>query len=118
MQSIRTALWTVLAVSFLAGACKNDEQNVAPTDDNEALTTAILSLTNTANAQDVVTATIENLNTKADTSKATLKLKANATYSGAVQLYDKTHLRWMQRLKLERKRTNTCLSIRLRQLIC
>ncbi|GAB4037691.1 hypothetical protein [Spirosoma jeollabukense] len=90
MQSIRTALWTLLAISFLAGACKNDEQNVAPTDDNEALTTAILSLTNTANAQDVVTATIENLNTTADSTKATLNLKANATYSGTVQLYDKT----------------------------
>lgn len=90
MKSIRAALWTVLAVALLAGACKNDEQNVAPTDDNEALTTAILSLTNTANAQDIVTATVENLNTTADFTKATLNLKANATYAGAVQLYDKT----------------------------
>ena len=90
MQSVRKALWIVCAVSFLTSACKNDEENVTPTDDNEAITTAILSLTNTANAQDIVTATIENLNTKADTSKATLNLKANATYTGAVQLYDKT----------------------------
>lgn len=90
MQSVRKSLWIVLAVSFLAGACSKEEQNVAPTDDNEALTTAILSLTNTANTQEVVTATIENLNTTADVSKATLNLKANATYSGAVQLYDKT----------------------------
>jgi len=83
-------LGMVLAVSLLAGACKNDEQTVAPTDDNEAITTAILSLTNTASTQDVVTATIENINTTADFTKATLTLKANATYSGAVQLYDKT----------------------------
>ncbi|MBD2753387.1 hypothetical protein [Spirosoma validum] len=91
MQSISKALWIILAVSLLTGACKNDEQNVAPTDDNEAITTAILSLTNATNAQDVVTATIENLNATApDFTKATLNLKANATYSGVVQLYDKT----------------------------
>lgn len=91
MQSVRKALWIVLAVSFFVGACKKEEQNVAPTDDNEAITTAILSLTNTANAQDVVTATIESLNTNTpDRTKATLNLRANATYSGTVQLYDKT----------------------------
>lgn len=90
MQSVRKSLGIVLAVSLLVGACNKAEQTVAPTDDNEAITTAILSLTNTASTQDVVTATIENLNTTADTSKATLQLKANATYSGVVQLYDKT----------------------------
>lgn len=90
MKTISKALWTVLAVSLLISSCKKDEENVAPTDDNEAITTAILSLTNTANTQEVVTATLENLNATPDRSKATLNLKANATYSGAVQLYDKT----------------------------
>ncbi|GAB4026661.1 hypothetical protein [Spirosoma koreense] len=90
MPSVRKALWALIAVSLLAGACKHDEENVAPTDDNEAITTATLSLTNTANAQDVVTATIEAINTSPDFTKATLNLKANATYSGAIQLYDKT----------------------------
>ncbi|MCK8493965.1 hypothetical protein M0L20_19015 [Spirosoma sp. RP8] len=90
MQLMRKALWMVLPVMLLAGACKKDEENVAPTDDNEAITTATLTLTNKANASDVVTATVENLNTTADFSKATLNLKANTTYSGVVTLLDKT----------------------------
>ena len=90
MKTISKALWTMIAISLLISSCKHDEENVAPTDDNEAITTAILSLTNTVNAQEVVTATVENLNTTPDKSKATLNLKANVTYSGTVQLYDKT----------------------------
>lgn len=90
MKTISKALWTLAAVSLLISSCKHDEENVTPTDDNEAITTAILSLTNTANTQEIVTATIENLNTTADKSKATLNLKANVTYSGTIQLYDKT----------------------------
>ncbi|MBD2700414.1 hypothetical protein IC229_07200 [Spirosoma sp. BT702] len=90
MKSIKQSLWAVLAMSVLAGACKKDEQNVTPTDDNEAITTATLQLVNKANASEVVTATIENLNTSADFSKATLTLKANTTYSGTIQLVNKT----------------------------
>lgn len=90
MQSVRKSVWFVLAVALLAGACKKSETNVAPIDDNEAITTAILSLTNAANAQEVVTATVENLNVQANFTNAQLKLKANTTYSGSVQLYDKT----------------------------
>lgn len=112
MQSVTKALWTVLAVSLLAGACKNDEQNVAPTDDNEAITTAILSLTNSANAQDVVTATVESLNAKTpDFSKATLNLKANATYSGIVQLYDKTQTPTLDATEEIREKANEHLFI-------
>ncbi len=77
-------------VVLLAGACKNDEENVAPTDDNEAITTATLTLTNKATPGDVVTATIDNLNTTADTSKASLNLKANTVYTGVLTLLDKT----------------------------
>ena len=90
MQPAKTTIWLLLAVILLASACKKEEQNVAPTDDNEAITTAILSLTNTASAQDTVRATIESINKTPDFSKATLNLKANATYTGAVLLYDKT----------------------------
>lgn len=60
----------MLSIALLAGACKKDEENVAPTDDNEAITTATLSLTNTANTQEVVTATDENLNTQANSINA------------------------------------------------
>jgi hypothetical protein len=90
MYLLKKALWMVVPVMLVAGACKKDEENVAPTDDNEAITTATLTLTNKVTPTDVVTATIENLNTSADFSKATLNLKANTTYSGVVSLYDKT----------------------------
>ena len=92
MYAIKKSLWLVVAISLLASACKKDEQNVAPTDDNEALTTATLTLTNKANAQDVVTATIENLNKSADFSNATLKLKPNTTYSGTIKEKANEHL--------------------------
>ncbi len=77
-------------IALLTGACTKDEQNVAPTDDNEAITTATLTLTNKATPTDIVTATIENLNTTADFSKATLNLKVNTTYTGLVTLLNKT----------------------------
>ncbi len=66
-----------------------DEQNVAPTGDNEAITTATLTLTNKALPTDIVTATVENLNTSADFTQATLNLKANTTYTGVVTLLNK-----------------------------
>ncbi|QJW90034.1 hypothetical protein HNV11_11945 [Spirosoma taeanense] len=85
----KTLIW-ILPVTLMAGACKHDEQNVAPTDDNEAITTASLSFTNTAAPREIVTATIENLNTQADLSQATINLKANTTYTGGIVLLDKT----------------------------
>ncbi len=91
MKTLSKALWTAFVVSLLISSCKHDEENVTPTDDNEAITTAILSLTNTANTQEIVTATLDNLTAQVpDVSKSTLNLKANTTYSGTVQLYDKT----------------------------
>lgn len=90
MQSIRRGLWTVLAISLLAGACKKDEDNPAPTDDNEAITTATLTLTSQTTPVQTLTATVENLNTTADVSRAALTLRANTTYTGAVTLLDKT----------------------------
>ncbi|GAB3995934.1 hypothetical protein GCM10028807_37410 [Spirosoma daeguense] len=90
MKSLKQSIWFVLAVSMMAGACKKSEENVTPTDDNEAITTATLRLVNKANASEIVSATIDNLNTSADFSKATLTLKANTTYTGTIQLTDKT----------------------------
>lgn len=80
--------WGLLVV--LAGSCNHDEQNVAPTNDNEAITTATLTLTSKTTPGEVVTATVENLNTSADFSNATLTLKPNTTYSGVISLLDKT----------------------------
>lgn len=90
MQAIQKSLWLVLAVSLLTGACKREVDNPAPTDDNEAITTATLTLTSQTTPVQTVTATVENLNTTADVSRATLNLRANATYTGAVTLLDKT----------------------------
>ncbi|MVM37057.1 hypothetical protein GO730_04255 [Spirosoma sp. HMF3257] len=90
MKYLKNQLVWFSCVALLAGACNKDEQNVAPTDDNEAITTATLTLTNKATPTESVTATIENLNTTADFSKATLSLKANTTYTGVITLLDKT----------------------------
>ena len=90
MSPFKKQIIWIACVVLLAGACKKGEQDVAPTSDNEAITTATLTLTSKANAAEVVTATVDNLNTTADFSKATLNLKANTTYTGAVSLLDKT----------------------------
>ena len=87
---MRTPFLLLIPVGFLVGSCNKEEQSVAPTIDNESLTTVTLQLTNKANATDVVTATVDGLNTTADFSKATLNLKANTTYSGQILLSDKT----------------------------
>ena len=85
----RLTLYGLLLAGFLF-SCNKEEQSVAPTVDNEAITTATLRLTNVASSTDVVTATIENLDKTPDFSKATLNLRANATYSGVILLADKT----------------------------
>ncbi|MFD2570373.1 hypothetical protein ACFSUS_06990 [Spirosoma soli] len=90
MSLFKKTLLLFVPVVLLVGACNTDEENVAPTDSNEAITTATLSLTNTATPTEVVTATIDNLTTQIDTSKYVLRLRANTTYSGAVTLLDKT----------------------------
>ncbi|AMR27217.1 hypothetical protein A0257_08970 [Hymenobacter psoromatis] len=82
-------------LAALAG-CSKDEQVVAPTIANEALTTTILTLTNTANPSDVVTAQWEQLlDSKGqpltpDVSKANLNLMANANYTGQLGVLDKS----------------------------
>ncbi|WP_223648365.1 hypothetical protein [Hymenobacter psoromatis] len=82
-------------LAALAGCSKNEEV-VAPTVANEALTTTILTLTNTANPTDVQTATWEQLlDSKGnpltpDVSKANLNLTANANYTGQLGILDKS----------------------------
>jgi hypothetical protein len=90
MQAIRKNLWFVLAISLLAGGCKKEEENPTPTDGNEAITTATLTLTSQTMPVETVTATVESLNTNADFSRAALTLKANTTYAGVITLLDKT----------------------------
>ncbi|AMJ66646.1 hypothetical protein [Hymenobacter sp. PAMC 26628] len=88
-------LGTGLLLAALAG-CSKKEEVVSPTIANEALTTTILTLTNTANPADVVTAQWEQLLDNkgqplpVDVSKANLALKANATYTGQLGVLDKS----------------------------
>ncbi len=89
MNLTKQSLLLLLPALLLLNGC-NKEKDVAPTDDNEAITTATLQLTNAASATEVITATVENLNTTADFSKATLTLKPNTTYNARVLLSDKT----------------------------
>ncbi|NML64217.1 hypothetical protein HHL22_03265 [Hymenobacter sp. RP-2-7] len=87
----------LLALGLLAG-CNKDEEVVAPSVANEAITTMTLTVTNAANASDTQTATWEQLldaqgNPVAsgpNYSQANLTLKANTTYNVAVGLLDKT----------------------------
>ena len=90
MILFKKSLTLLIPVALLIGACARDEKNVDPTGENEAITTATLTLTNKATPAESVAATIDNLNVTADFSKATLNLKTNTTYTGVVTLFDKT----------------------------
>ena len=87
----------LLAALLLAG-CNKNEEIVAPSVANEAITTLTLTLTNTATPADVQTATWEQLldnqgnpiASGPDVSKANLNLKPNATYTCQVGFLDKT----------------------------
>jgi len=87
---MKKSLLLLLPAALLLGSCNKDEQNVAPTGDNEAITTATLTLTSQTTPVQTVTATVENLNTSADFSKAALLLRPNTTYTGTITLLDKT----------------------------
>lgn len=88
MQRLRNLMLLALTACLLT-ACDNNEQDVAPTDDNEAITTATLQLTSKTNAAEIVTATIDNLTTTPDVSKAVLNLKPNTAYSARILLANK-----------------------------
>lgn len=90
MNLIRKSLLLILPLAVLITACNNEESTPAPTDDNEAITTATLTLTSRTTPVQTVTATVESLNTNADFSRATLTLRPNTIYTGALTLLDKT----------------------------
>ena len=86
-----------LLLAGLAG-CNKNEEVIAPSVDNEAITTMTLTVTNSATPADTQTATWEQLldgqgNPVAsgpNYSQANLNLKPNTTYTVAVGLLDKT----------------------------
>jgi hypothetical protein len=91
MQLFTKAVILLVSVAVLLGACNRGEDNPTPTDDNEKITTATLSLTNTAAPTEVVTATIDGIgNAQPNVTSATLTLRTNATYNGSVTLLDKS----------------------------
>ncbi len=87
---------TLFGSVFIMLSCNKDEQVVAPTISNEALTTAQLQLVNTADPSDKPTAQWEQLLDKngnplpVDVSQANITLKVNATYTAKIILLDKT----------------------------
>lgn len=107
----RSFILPVLALILFLGACQKNEQTVAPTNDNEAITTVTLSLTNITNTTDVATATVDNLNTNADFSQATLNLKASTPYRGSITLLDKTKTPVLDVTALIRQKANEHLFV-------
>ncbi|RZK28509.1 MAG: hypothetical protein EOO63_11105 [Hymenobacter sp.] len=87
----------LLAALGLAG-CNKNEEVVAPSVANEAITTMTLTVTNAASATDTQTATWEQLldaqgnpvSTGPNYSAANLALKPNTTYNVTVGLLDKS----------------------------
>jgi hypothetical protein len=90
MKQIEKQVIGLVCLILLAIGCNRDEQNVSPTGDNEAVTTATLILTNKAVPTESITATIENLNATVDFTKATLNLRTNTTYTGEITLLNKS----------------------------
>ncbi|MBC8156127.1 MAG: hypothetical protein H7Z72_24835 [Bacteroidetes bacterium] len=90
MQHLKKPLLYLAFTACLFTACDTNEQDVAPTDDNEAITTATLQLTNKTNTAEVVTATVDNLTTTPNFSNAVLTLRPNTAYSARILLSDKT----------------------------
>jgi hypothetical protein len=94
-KTVKKMLWFSFG-GLIAFSCKKPEQTVAPIIANEALTTIQLKLSNTTNPSDTLTAQWEQLLDNkgnplpADTSKAVLALKANATYTCSLLIFDKS----------------------------
>lgn len=86
---LTTRCW-VLALGSLVVACSFPERTVAPTGDNEAITTVMLTLTNQADSTDIRTALIDNLGSnRPDFSRDTLRLKPNTAYKAKIGLVNK-----------------------------
>lgn len=88
----KSLLWLV-AIALFVSACNRDEANVAPTQDNERITTVTMQFTNKTMTSEIITATIDGLSadgTQPNSASATVSLKPNAAYSMRVLLSDKT----------------------------
>lgn len=93
MKRLSLILSLFAATTALWSSCKKNETKVSPPlPGNEALTTMILTATNTSDASDVHTAKWQQLDltgaTPPDTSMAALNLKKNASYNVTVQILD------------------------------
>lgn len=90
-------------------ACRKNVDTVAPSDDNEFLTTVQYKLVNTANPADSVSGTLTQLydskgNITLDTSKAFIVLQAHSSYKGNIIIYDTTQHPWAnQSLEIQEK---------------
>jgi hypothetical protein len=84
----------LFVVLLAATACRRNVEDPAPVVDNEVITTVRLTLTNTANAADVRTATWRQLDVRGinppDTSQALFTLPANSSYNVTVQILDES----------------------------
>ena len=97
-RPVRLLAGTALLASLGLASCNKDEEVVAPSVANEAITTMTLTVTNAANPGDTQTATWEQLldaqgapvASGPNYSQANLTLKPNTTYNVAVGLLDKT----------------------------
>jgi len=95
LKSIQTI--KLLAIFFMSSivitSCSSDDDGGGENDD-ELITTVVLTLTNDANAADVVTMTFTDLDgdggQDAIYTPAVSTLTANATYSGSIQLWNAT----------------------------
>ncbi len=90
MLCFRNTRYGLIVLIFLGASCSFPERNVAPTNDNEAITTVRFTLTNRADSTDVRTALIDNLGSnRPDFSHDTLHLKTNTTYNAQIGLVNK-----------------------------
>lgn len=92
-KTLITAAAGILSATLLFSSCDKKETKVSPPlPGNEALTTMILTATNSNDATDVQTATWKQLDltgaSAPDTSQAVLNLKKNASYNVTVQFLD------------------------------
>ncbi len=95
MLKLKHAVYALLGTAlFYAGCSSKSEQAVAPTIANEALTSAYLKLTNTANAADTPSCRyrfhLDNNGNVTSTDSTALNLKANAKYNAKIVMLDTT----------------------------
>lgn len=82
--------YVIPAMILMLASCKFPERTVAPTNDNEAITTVMLTLTSQTDSTDVRTALIDNLGSnRPDFSHDTLKLTPNRTYNCKIGMVNK-----------------------------